>query len=200
MDEGSKTLLKGLLVVLTLALSKHHLLDVTEIDETILISSITVLTLMFSRERSTETFKGAATLKHNIKESHNADPVLAEKTLNTIQSTLTQLTPKETDVLSLMAKGLLNNETAKKLAENESTVRNSLNSVLRKLNTSLTNNTVVKAVKQGFSNVRNTLEFNHYHKGSACFYQPILCQEGWCANCIIYQEKSAKSNTSFARS
>jgi DNA-binding CsgD family transcriptional regulator len=200
MDQGSKTLLKGLLVVLTLALSKHHLLDVTEIDETILISSITVLTLMFSRERSAETFQDSTALKYVIKESHNADPVLAENTLNTIQSTLTHLTAKESDVLSLMAKGLLNNETARKLAENESTVRNSLNSVLRKLNTGLTNNTVVKAVKQGFSNVKNTLEFNHYHKGSACFYQAILCQEGWCANCIIYQEKSSKSSTALSRS
>ena len=29
-----------------------------------------------------------------------------------------------------------------------------------------------------------------YHKGYPCVYETILCQEGYCSNCVIYLEKS----------
>ena len=32
------------------------------------------------------------------------------------------------------------------------------------------------------------LEFNH--KGQWCKIKNILCQEGWCKNCIIYRKRN----------
>lgn len=195
MDERSKTLLKGLLVVLTLALSNQRLLDVKETNEILLTGAMTVLTLIFSRDQFVDTIKVTTGVKHNINGSLVADPTFAEKTLTSIKSTLSQLTPTETDVLRLMARGTQNQEIAKKLGVSESTVRNYLNSMLRKLNTSLTSNVVAKAVRSSFVNVMNTLNFHHYHKGSTCFYKPILCQEGWCSECNIYRESAIESST-----
>ena len=200
MDKASKTLLKGLLVVLTLALSKELLLNLNEIDEMMLVSAMTALTLIFSSERSVDTIKDVTGVKHKINESLIADPVLAENFFTTIQSTLPLLTPKETDVLSFMAKGLMNNEIAKKLGVSESIVRSYLSSILRKLNTNLTTNTVVKTLRNGFANVINALDFYPSHKGSTCFYKPILCQEGWCSDCFIYREKGNESSTLFTSS
>jgi len=200
MEEGSKTLLKGLLVLLTLALGKEHLLDMNEANEMLLVGAMTVLTMVFSHERFVGTIKDATIINRNINENFVAGPVFTENTLNAIQSSLSQLTQKETDVLSLIAKGLINKDIAKKLAVSESTVRTYLNSVLRKLNASLTTNVVLKAVRHGFVNVINTLHSHQYYKGSTCFYKPILCQEGWCSECIVYRERAIESSTSFARS
>lgn len=196
MDDGSKTLLKGLLVVLALALSKEHLLDVREIDHIILVSAMTALTLVFSHERSIDTIRYTNGKKYNINENLTSMPAVAENTLNKIEATLPQLTPKEADVLNLMSRGLKNKEIAKKLDVSDSTVRNYLNSVLRKLNTSLTSNSAVKVVRQGVANFMNNLHYHNYHKGSNCFYKPILCQEGWCSNCIIYRENAIETSLS----
>jgi CheY-like chemotaxis protein len=34
-----------------------------------------------------------------------------------------------------------------------------------------------------------------YHKGHICIYQPILCQEGWCSGCAIYQDRSIENGS-----
>jgi hypothetical protein len=34
-----------------------------------------------------------------------------------------------------------------------------------------------------------------FHKGSPCVYKAILCQEGWCSECAIYQRRSTNLNT-----
>jgi len=31
-----------------------------------------------------------------------------------------------------------------------------------------------------------------YHKGQACNIKPILCQEGYCSECFIYQSKYSR--------
>jgi hypothetical protein len=28
-----------------------------------------------------------------------------------------------------------------------------------------------------------------YHKGSPCLYKDIICQEGYCFNCVVHIEK-----------
>jgi len=149
MDKSSKDLLKGLLVVLTLGLSNQRLLDVNETNEIMFLGAITVLTLVLSGERFVGTFKDTNGVKYNINESFIDDRVFDENTLSSIQSTLSQLTKKETDALNLMAKGSMNNDIAKKLSVSESTVRNDLNSILRKLNINLTTNPMAKAVRRG---------------------------------------------------
>jgi len=34
-----------------------------------------------------------------------------------------------------------------------------------------------------------------YHKGHDCVYKPILCQEGWCSECSIYQQRHENKRT-----
>jgi DNA-binding CsgD family transcriptional regulator len=200
MEKPNNTLLKGLLVIVTLALSKQYLLNVNENNQFMLISAMTVLAWVFARDRLVDPAKDVVGVKRNLNEIFMADPVFAENTLTPIQSTLTQLTPKESDVLRFLANGLMHNEIAKKLGVSKPTIKNHLNSILRKLNTSLTAEAMVKAVRHGFINITNSLDFYHYHKGSTCSYKPILCQEGWCSECSICREKATESSTLFSRS
>lgn len=199
MEKPNNTLLKGLLVILTLAMSKQYLLNVNENNQFMLVSAMAVLACVFSRDRMVDPVKEVAGVKHNTNEIFIGDPVFAQNTLTSIQSTLSRLTPKETDVLSFLANGLKRNEIAMKLGVSKPTVKNYLKSIIDKLNASLTTEAVVKAVKHGFINVTNTLDFYHYHKGSTCSYKPILCQEGWCSECSIHREKSIESSSSIIR-
>jgi DNA-binding CsgD family transcriptional regulator len=193
MEKIDNILLKGLFVALTLAASKRYMLNVDENQQIMLASTMTILTLMFSCERFVDPLKDFANLKHKSDEILVADTGFAARTLSSIQSTLTQLTPKETDVLSFLAKGSKNNEIAKKLGVSTTTVRNHLNSIIRKLNTSLTPRAVVKAVRHSLTNVTNALDFYHYHKGSTCSYKSMMCQEGWCSECSVCRENSNTS-------
>ena len=36
-----------------------------------------------------------------------------------------------------------------------------------------------------------------YHKGQLCAYKPLLCQEGFCSECIIYVERSLPTVPTF---
>jgi hypothetical protein len=36
-----------------------------------------------------------------------------------------------------------------------------------------------------------------YHKGDLCVSKPILCQEGFCSECIIHLEQESQMNPSF---
>jgi hypothetical protein len=31
-----------------------------------------------------------------------------------------------------------------------------------------------------------------YHKGQGCIVKPVLCQEGYCSECYIYQSKFSR--------
>jgi hypothetical protein len=33
-----------------------------------------------------------------------------------------------------------------------------------------------------------------YHKGQICNFKPIMCQEGFCSECLIYQENLSQKN------
>lgn len=195
MKEGSKTLLKGLLIVLGLALSKELLIDSKEIDEVMLMGAMTALTLVLSHDKFNDNVINNIVAKHKIHERNTDISDTTENTLNKIQSTLPQLTHKETEILSLMSQGLMHKEISKKLGISDLTVRYYLNSVLRKMSNSLTTSSAVKAVKQGFASVMRNLQ-PLYHKGSNCCYKPILCQEGWCSECIIFRENAIGSRTS----
>jgi hypothetical protein len=37
-----------------------------------------------------------------------------------------------------------------------------------------------------------------YHKGQTCSREPIICQEGFCSDCIIYQGNSWLKNPKVA--
>jgi hypothetical protein len=38
-----------------------------------------------------------------------------------------------------------------------------------------------------------------YHKGQLCSYGPILCQEGFCSECIIFLEKVPNAVSRYIR-
>ena len=196
MNEGYNPILKGLLVVIALALSKERLINVGQIDQMILVSAMTALTLVLPRERFINNVRGIAGVKQNINKSLIAIPATAENTLNKIQSTLPQLTKKEADLLNLISKGSINKEISKKLGVSDTTVKKYLKSILRKLNANLTSNVTVNVVRHGFVNFIHNLNYYNYHKGSMCFCKPILCQEGWCSDCAIYRENVIEFNTS----
>jgi DNA-binding NarL/FixJ family response regulator len=195
MNEGSKTVLKGLLLVLSLALSKELLIDPKEIDEAILTGAMTALTLLFTTDRFNDGALDNSVVNYKIQEKNTGVPVITKNTLNKIQSTLPQLTHHETEILSLMSKGLMNNQIAMRLGISDLAVKSYLKSVLCKLNSSLTSSPAVKAVKNSLVNVMHNLH-PIYHKGSNCCYKPILCQEGWCSECLIFRENTIGSGTS----
>ena len=38
-----------------------------------------------------------------------------------------------------------------------------------------------------------------FHKGSPCVYKAILCQEGWCSECFIFQKHSINKKPALDR-
>jgi hypothetical protein len=39
----------------------------------------------------------------------------------------------------------------------------------------------------------NLMPNEEYHKGQICIVDLLLCQEGYCANCMVFAEKMQKS-------
>ncbi len=60
------------------------------------------------------------------------------------------LTTREQDVLSILAFGATNQETAQKLCISEKTVKSHLSSIFKKLNVSRRIEAILYAIKQGF--------------------------------------------------
>jgi len=169
MNNVSNTLLKGLLGVLTLVLSNEQLQNVHDTNKMLLVGVMSVLALVFSSDQIISTVQDVNTRKYLVNEGLLANSILDENTLKLIQSPflqqnvqtpLSQLTPRETDVLGFMAEGLMNKEIANKLLISEATVKNHVTSILRKLNATVRTEAVVIAIKNGFINVKNTFDFH----------------------------------------
>jgi DNA-binding NarL/FixJ family response regulator len=170
MEHVRDSIVKGLLAVLTLTLSNEHLLRADETNKMLLIGVLTVLTLAFSPEQLINTVKEVTNGSSTINGDLLNDSILAENFMKTIQSipnrketqsTISPLTPREREVLSLMADGLMNKEIAKKIGLREGTVKCHVNSIFHKLNVNVRTEAVVFAIKSGFINVNNTMNIQN---------------------------------------
>ncbi len=101
--------------------------------------------------------RGAAG-EHPINDTLLAHPKAADKVLEQFQDLswgkgveafISPLTPRETEILSYMAKGFLNKQIAAKLSISEQTIKNHVTSILRKLDANARTEAVITAVKMG---------------------------------------------------
>ncbi|MDD5189501.1 MAG: response regulator transcription factor [Dehalococcoidales bacterium] len=72
-----------------------------------------------------------------------------ELTWETDTPSRSPLTDRETEILSFVARGMLNKQIATELGISEQTIKNHITSILRKLNASARTEAVVLAIKQG---------------------------------------------------
>ncbi|MFC1914873.1 LuxR C-terminal-related transcriptional regulator [Chloroflexota bacterium] len=100
--------------------------------------------------------------EHPINESLTTRPKLAEQVLNQFQELswrgeaeafISPLTPRETEILSYIARGYLNKQIAIKLGISEQTIKNHVTSILRKLNANARTEAVVVAIKKGLISI-----------------------------------------------
>ena len=100
--------------------------------------------------------------EHPINENIVTRPRVAEQILQQFQdlsaeketaSFISPLTPRETEVLHLMAEGYLNKQIADKLSVSEQTIKNHITSILRKLNANARTQAVVIAIQKGLVSI-----------------------------------------------
>jgi DNA-binding NarL/FixJ family response regulator len=66
-----------------------------------------------------------------------------------VESFVSPLTPRETEILNYMAKGFLNKQIASQLDISEQTIKNHVTSILRKLDANARTQAVITAVRRG---------------------------------------------------
>lgn len=100
----------------------------------------------------------AAQGEHPINDTLIAQPKVAEQVLQQFQdfswgkgveSFVSPLTPRETEILTYMAQGYFNKQIAAKLNISEQTIKNHITSILRKLDANARTQAVVTAIKRG---------------------------------------------------
>lgn len=111
-----------------------------------------------SSEELATTIRRAAAGEHPINDTFLAHPRVANKVLQQFQdlswgkgveSFVSPLTPRETEILTYMAKGYLNKQIAEALFISEQTIKNHITSILRKLDANARTEAVVTALKRG---------------------------------------------------
>jgi DNA-binding NarL/FixJ family response regulator len=70
-----------------------------------------------------------------------------------VETFVSPLTPRETEILSYMAKGHLNKQIAGMLDISEQTIKNHVTSILRKLDANARTQAVITAVKRGIISI-----------------------------------------------
>lgn len=104
------------------------------------------------------TIRQAARGEYPINDNLIAHPETANKVLQQfrdiswgkgIEAYVSPLTPRETEILTYMAKGNLNKQIATKLKISEQTIKNHITSILRKLDANARTQAVVTAIKLG---------------------------------------------------
>jgi two-component system response regulator DegU len=105
-----------------------------------------------------DTIRKAATGGHPINDTFLARPKVAKQVLEQFQelawgkeleSFVSPLTPRETEILSYMAQGYLNKQIAISLNISEQTIKNHITSILRKLDANARTQAVVTAIRRG---------------------------------------------------
>src|SRR4030043_962090 len=100
----------------------------------------------------------AASGEHPINDTFISQPKVAHKVLEQFQnfswgkgveSFVSPLTPRETEILTYMAQGFFNKQIAIELSISEQTIKNHITSILRKLDATARTQAVITAIKRG---------------------------------------------------
>lgn len=131
-------------------------------DEQLFLALKAQASAYLSKEARTEeiikTIMQVSDGAYPINESLHTKPKVAEQVLQKFQqlslnaeteSVLSPLTPRETQILKLIAEGYLNKQIAATLDISEQTIKNHVTSILRKLNANARTEAVVIAIRQG---------------------------------------------------
>ena len=111
-----------------------------------------------SSEELLATIRRAARGEYPLNDSFLSQPKVAAQVLEQFQdfswgkgveTFVSPLTPRETEILNYMAKGYLNKQIAGMLDISEQTIKNHVTSILRKLDTNACTQAVITAVKRG---------------------------------------------------
>jgi DNA-binding NarL/FixJ family response regulator len=104
------------------------------------------------------TIRRAAAGEHPINDTFLSQPKVAHQVLEQFQnfswgtgveSFVSPLTPRETEILSYMAQGYFNKQIALELNISEQTIKNHITSILRKLDANARTQAVIIAIKRG---------------------------------------------------
>ena len=129
-----------------------------ELFEAIKARASAYLSRNVRKEELIDTILTSAAGKHPINESFLSQPKVAERVLGQFQdlswgqgveSFVSPLTARETEILNYMAQGYLNKQIANALSISEQTIKNHITSILRKLDANARTQAVVIAVKRG---------------------------------------------------
>jgi DNA-binding NarL/FixJ family response regulator len=108
------------------------------------------------------TIRRAAAGEHPINDTFLSQPKVAHKVLEQFQDFswgkgiepfVSPLTPRETEILTYMAKGYFNKQIALELSISEQTIKNHITSILRKLDANARTQAVITAIKLGLISV-----------------------------------------------
>ena len=111
-----------------------------------------------SSEELIDIIRKAAAGQHPINDTLLSQPKVAEQVLqqfqdlswgNGVEAFVSPLTPRETEILTYMAKGYFNKQIAAALNISEQTIKNHITSILRKLDANARTEAVVTALRQG---------------------------------------------------
>jgi DNA-binding NarL/FixJ family response regulator len=147
---------------MALVVSNEQMIDTNETNRILLTGMVTALIFAFSPQQIVTTVNEIARKNSTITCDLLDKSNITVNALNTVQtqslrvensSISSPLTLRETEVLNLMADGLMNKEIAKKIGLREGTVKCHITSILRKLNVSVRTEAVVFGIKNGFINV-----------------------------------------------
>jgi DNA-binding NarL/FixJ family response regulator len=109
-----------------------------------------------------DTIRKAATGYHPINDTFVSRPEVAKQVLEQFQefswgkgveTFVSPLTPRETEILEYMAKGYLNKQIAQSLSISEQTIKNHITSILRKLDANARTQAVITAIKRGLISI-----------------------------------------------
>jgi DNA-binding NarL/FixJ family response regulator len=108
------------------------------------------------------TIRRCAAGEHPINDTFLAQPKVAHQVLEQFQdfswgkgaeTLVSPLTPRETEILTYMAKGYFNKQIAIELSISEQTIKNHITSILRKLDANARTQAVITAIKRGLISV-----------------------------------------------
>src|SRR4030042_6815306 len=105
------------------------------------------------------TIRRCAAGEHPVNDTFLSQPKVAHQVLEQFQDFswgkgaepfVSPLTPRETEILTYMAKGYFNKQIAIELSISEQTIKNHITSILRKLDANARTQAVITALKRGF--------------------------------------------------
>ena len=136
--------------------------DDSQLFQALKAQAVAYLSKEVTADQLVDTVRRVARGEHPINESLATRPKVAEHVLQQFQELswrgeaeafISPLTPRETEILSYIARGYLNKQIAIKLGISEQTIKNHVTSILRKLNANARTEAVVVAIKKGLISI-----------------------------------------------